>query len=211
MPLEILPFVLGPLENNTYLVADQASREAAIIDPAYDSEQVLAQAEKRGWRLTQIWLTHAHFDHMAGVAAVAAAFSPPLPVGLHPLDLDLYRRGGNGDIFGFDIQPGPEPSINLTSGLLIRLGETEIQVRHAPGHTPGHVMLYCQSAAALFCGDVIFQGSIGRTDTPEGNFETLIESIRTQVLTLPENTRLYPGHGPSTTVAVEKATNPFIQ
>ncbi len=211
MPLEILTFTLGPLENNTYLVADRTSREAAIIDPAYDSEQVLAEAEQRRWRLTQIWLTHAHFDHIAGVAAVAAAFTPPLPVGLHPLDLDLYRRGGNGDAFGFDIDPGPEPSINLTPGLLLRLGETDFQVRYAPGHTRGHVVLYCQSASALFCGDVIFQGSIGRTDIPGGDYMTLIESIHIQVLTLPEDTRLYPGHGPSTTVAIEKATNPFLQ
>jgi hydroxyacylglutathione hydrolase len=203
--------VLGPLENNTYLLADQATQVAAVIDPAFDSERVVAEAENRGWRLAQVWLTHAHFDPIAGVATVATAFDPPLPVGLHPDDLKLYRRGGNGNTFGFDVERGPEPSILFSAGQVLKLGKTEFQIRFAPGHTPGHVVLYSPEASALFCGDVIFQGSIGRTDIPGGDYPTLMESIRTQVLTLPGNTRLYPGHGPSTTVAVEKITNPFLQ
>jgi glyoxylase-like metal-dependent hydrolase (beta-lactamase superfamily II) len=114
-------------------------------------------------------------------------------------------------MFGLqDIDPGPEPSIDLSQGQILRLGKTEFEVRHAPGHTPGHVMFYCESANVLFCGDVIFRTSIGRTDLPRGDHATLIDSIRTQVLTLPDDTRLLNGHGPETTVGFERANNPFL-
>jgi glyoxylase-like metal-dependent hydrolase (beta-lactamase superfamily II) len=208
--LEIVSFALGPAMTNAYLVADGETGEAAVIDPAWDGHLILAEAEQRDWRIGHIWLTHAHFDHIGGAAAVADGLNPPPPVALHPDDYWLWRTEGGAAFFGYRIDPGPEPTIDLSHGQTLTLGSVEFSVRHAPGHTPGHVMLYCAAAGILFCGDVIFKFGIGRTDLPRGDHATLIHSIRSQVLTLPDATRLLPGHGPETTVAQERAMNPFL-
>jgi glyoxylase-like metal-dependent hydrolase (beta-lactamase superfamily II) len=126
-----------------------------------------------------------------------------------PQDYPL-ARAGFPSLFGLDFDPGPEPTIDLVHGMVLHLGSQQLEVRHTPGHTPGHVILYCAAEHLAFCGDVIFQGSIGRTDLPGGSYETLIESIRSQILSLPDETRLYCGHGPSTTVGDERAANPFL-
>jgi glyoxylase-like metal-dependent hydrolase (beta-lactamase superfamily II) len=208
--LSIVTFTLGLVETNTYLAADAESGEAAVIDPADRGEMIVSEAEKRGWRIANIWLTHAHFDHIAGSAGVADRTSPPPPVALHPDDYTLWRFQGGAPLFGMRIDPGPEPTIDLRHGQVLHLGQNQLEVRHAPGHTRGHVMFYCAAEKVMFCGDVIFQGSIGRTDLPDGNFDTLITSIREQVLTLPDATRLLPGHGPETTVGTERKYNPFL-
>jgi hydroxyacylglutathione hydrolase len=208
--LEIVSYVLGMVETNTYLLADPASGEAAVIDPAWNGEWIVAQAEIHGWRIAHIWLTHAHFDHMAGASGLTKAINPPPPVALHPVDLDLYRMQGGAPIFGLRIEPGPTPQIELAHGQQLRVGSIDLEVRHTPGHTPGHVVFYCSSEGVLFCGDVIFQGSIGRTDLPGGDYRTLIHSIRRQILTLPEETRLLSGHGPESSVSVERIKNPFL-
>jgi hydroxyacylglutathione hydrolase len=210
MSVEIIPFVLGVMQNNTYLVVDVDSRAAVVVDPSFGPGEVLAYAQDKRWQIRQVWLTHAHFDHYAGSQEVAGALNPPLPVGLHPADLDLWRRGGGGRDFGLQVDPGPEPGISFYHGQRLHLGGTEFEVRHAPGHTRGHIVLYCASAGALLCGDVIFQGGIGRTDLPGGDMDALLHSIRTQVLTLPDETRLLSGHGPETTVGEEKENNPFL-
>jgi hydroxyacylglutathione hydrolase len=211
MALEIVSFTLGPAATNAYLIGDTASDEAAVIDPAWDGHVILDAAAQRGWRVANIWLTHAHFDHLGGAAVVADGSNPPPPVAMHPDDYWLWRTQGGAAMFGLDIDPGPEPTVDLYHGQVLHLGDSQFEVRHAPGHTPGHVMFYCASENVLFCGDVIFQFSIGRTDFPRGSHETLIESIRTQVLTLPDETRLLNGHGPETTVGVERQFNPFLQ
>lgn len=208
--LSIVMFTLGPVGTNSYLIADAASGEAAVIDPAAEGSQIVRQAESRGWRIGNIWLTHAHFDHIAGAGGVADASNPPPPVALHPEDYSLWRLQGGAPLFGMRIDPGPEPTIDLFHGQTLHLGSNQLEVRHAPGHTRGHVMFYCQADRVLFCGDVIFQGSIGRTDLPGGDYDTLIESIHSQVLSLPDDTRLLSGHGPETTVGVERKYNPFI-
>jgi len=210
MPLEIVSFVLGPYQNNTYLVADDQSGSAIVIDPSFGSEVVLERAREKKWRIQEIWLTHAHFDHYAGAGVVAAAYQPPLPVRLHADDLDLWRSGGSARNFGLEFDPGPQPSLSFTHGQKLGIGGVPVEVRHAPGHTRGHVIIYCAGAKTLFCGDVIFQGSIGRTDLPGADYETLLNSIHTQVLTLPDDTRLLSGHGPETTVGEEKEENPFL-
>lgn len=207
---EIVPFTLGPVQTNCYLIADGESGEAAVIDPAWDGAMLAAESRKRNWRVTNIWLTHAHFDHLGGAAALADAHNPLLPVALHPADYWLWRNEGGAPLFGYRIDPGPEPTIDLRHGMTLRLGAYSLEVREAPGHTPGHVMFYCASEKVLFCGDVIFAGSIGRTDLPGGDLTTLLESIRSQVLSLPDETRLLSGHGPETTVGRERMTNPFL-
>jgi len=238
MPLEIVTFTLGPAMTNAYLVADSETKEAAVIDPAWDGKLILSEAQRRGWRIGHLWYTHAHFDHIGGAAEIADALNPLPLVALHPNDHVLWRAGGGGALFGFKIDPGPEPTIDFVHGQVLRLGNVQFEVRFTPGHTPGHCVLYCadvraakspkgerrersdQSAAlslskgrsegVCFCGDLIFAGSVGRTDLPGGDWETLEKSIREQIYTLPDETRLLSGHGPETTVGEEKRGNPFV-
>jgi hydroxyacylglutathione hydrolase len=208
--LEIISMTLGPVQTNSYIVADPGTEDAIVIDPAAEGPRILDEATKRGWHIGSIWLTHAHFDHLAGAAQVADGSSPPPPVALHAQDYPLWRAQGGALLFGLKIDPGPEPTIDLEHGQILRLGSNRFEVRHAPGHTRGHVMFYCAEQRVLFCGDVIFQGSIGRTDLPGGDYQTLMNSIRTQVLSLPDDTRLLTGHGPETTVGLERQYNPFL-
>jgi hydroxyacylglutathione hydrolase len=208
--LEIVSFTLGPAQTNAYLVADPQTKETAVIDPAWDGHIILAEAQKRGWRIGHLWYTHAHFDHIGGAGAIADALNPLPLVALHPNDHVLWRAGGGGALFGFDIDPGPEPTIDFVHGQILRLGSNEFEVRFTPGHTPGHCVLYVAAAGVCFCGDLIFNGSVGRTDLPGGDWETLVKSIKEQVFTLPDDTRLLSGHGPITTVGEEKMNNPFV-
>lgn len=208
--LEFVRLTLGPVGTNAYLVADPHSREAAVIDPAWNGDRIVAEAGRHDWRITNIWLTHAHFDHIGGSAAVADSYNPAPPVALHPQDAVLWRMQGGAALFGYRIDPGPEPTVDLFHGQILRLGKYQLEVRHAPGHTPGHVVFCCLAEQVAFCGDVIFQGSIGRTDLPGGNYDTLLQSIREQILTLPDETRLLSGHGPETTVGRERDWNPFL-
>lgn len=208
--LEIVSFTLGPARTNAYLVADSETRDAAVIDPSWDGQVILEAAQKRGWRIAHLWYTHAHFDHIGGAGAIADALNPLPLVALHPNDHVLWRAGGGGAMFGFDIDPGPEPTIDFVHGQILKLGNVEFEVRFTPGHTTGHCILYVPLAGVCFCGDLIFAGSVGRTDFPGGSWEHLEESIRTQVYTLPDETRLLPGHGPETTVEEEKRNNPFV-
>ena len=195
---------------NVYLVADSESKQAVVIDPAWDGEVVVEAAQGRGWRITDVWLTHAHFDHLAGTAGIVAEINPPPKVALHPDDLPLWRHQGGAPFFGMQIDPGPEPGVMLAHGQSLRLGNYEFEVRHAPGHTPGHVIFYSPVEKLVFCGDVVFRGSIGRTDLPGGDYHTLISSIRAQILSLEDGTRLLCGHGPETTVGEERVANPFL-
>lgn len=210
MALEIVSFTLGPVGTNSYLVADPANGVAAVIDPSWDGHIILTEAQKRNWRIAHLWYTHAHFDHIGGAGAIADALNPLPLVALHPADHTLWKTGGGGAIFGLNIDPGPEPVIDFTHGQQLYLGSNILEVRHTPGHTPGHVVLYCAEAGVCFCGDLIFCGSVGRTDLPGGSWQALEESILTQIYTLPEKTILLSGHGPKTTVGAEKTGNPFV-
>ena len=208
--LEIVSFTLGPAQTNAYLVADPDTKEAVVIDPAWDGHVILQAAQKHGWRIGHLWYTHAHFDHIGGAGAIADALNPLPLVALHPNDHVLWRAGGGGAFFGFDIDPGPEPTIDFVHGMKMKLGSNEFEVRFTPGHTTGHCIFYVASERVCFCGDLIFNGSVGRTDLPGGSWETLEKSIKEQIFTLPDDTRLLSGHGPITTVGEEKLNNPFV-
>ena len=207
--LEIVNMVLGPVETNAYLVGDAQAGEAVVIDPAWDGEEIAAEAKRRGWRISGVWVTHAHFDHIGGAGALARLPDAP-PVAMHAADLPLWRAQGGAPLFGMHIDPGPTPGLELVHGQKLNVGEYEFEVRHAPGHTAGHVMFYCAQQGVMFCGDVIFYSGIGRTDLPGGSYQTLLRSIQAQILTLPDETRLFSGHGPETTVGHEKRSNPFL-
>lgn len=208
--LEIVSFTLGPAQTNAYLVADPETKEAVVIDPSWDGHVILQAAQKRGWRIGHLWYTHAHFDHIGGAGAIADALNPLPLVALHPNDHVLWRAGGGGAIFGFDIDPGPEPTIDFVDGMKMKLGSNEFEVRFTPGHTTGHCVFYVASEKVCFCGDLIFNESVGRTDLPGGDWDTLVKSIKEQIFTLPDDTSLLSGHGPITTVSEEKMNNPFV-
>jgi hydroxyacylglutathione hydrolase len=208
--LEIILFTIGPVSTNAYLVADPDTKEAAVIDPAWDGHVILKAAQDRGWRIGHLWYTHAHFDHIGGAAAIADSLNPLPLVALHPDDHVLWRAGGGGSVFGFNIDPGPEPTIDLHHGQILKLGSNEFEVRHTPGHTKGLCVFYVANEKVCFCGDLIFNRSVGRTDLPGGDWTTLENSIRMQIFTLPDETRLLSGHGLETTVGDEKKFNPFV-
>jgi glyoxylase-like metal-dependent hydrolase (beta-lactamase superfamily II) len=210
-PLSVVSFVLGPVQTNAYLVGDPSIKKAVVIDPAWDGEVIVREAERRDWQIEGIWLTHAHFDHTGGVAAVAKSGDSGIPVALHPEDMLLWRAQGGAAFFGFrSFDPGPEPSIELAHNMELHLGSHKFEVRSTPGHTAGHVIFIAREAQIAFSGDLIFRGSVGRTDLPGGDWNTLRRSIEEEVLTLPDETQLLSGHGPSTTVGHERRTNPFL-
>lgn len=208
--LEIVTLRLGPVQTNSYLIADGASGDAAVIDPAWDGQLILEQAARRNWRIAHLWYTHAHFDHIGGAGSIADQLNPLPLVALHPADHVLWRAEGGAPLFGFRIDPGPEPTIDLFDGEKLILGQIGLEVRHTPGHTPGHCIFYAPSDSVCFCGDLIFQRGVGRTDLPGGSFDDLARSIRSQVFSLPDETRLLSGHGPATTVGEERRLNPFV-
>ncbi len=207
--MKILSLTLGPVETNCYIVADPETNEAAVIDPSWDGDVIAQTIAKHGWNLKAIWLTHAHFDHIGGVAALVKPLSEAVPVYLHPDDNELYKSGGSAARFGIHIEPGPEP-LPLEHGQILKVGRYTFETRHTPGHRPGHSVFYCAQTATLFSGDLLFYRSVGRTDLPGGDWETLENSIRGQVYGLPAETQVYSGHGDVTTVGEEKMGNGFV-
>lgn len=210
MNIEINNFINGPLKNNTYLLFDPITKNAVVIDPSLDTQSLISCIEKKKLFLRQIWITHAHFDHTIGIKDLLSRFAHPIDIALHPDDLDLWNSGGGGRHFNLPSITNPPPTLLLSDSQILELGETRWQILHTPGHSPGSVVYYCAELKKAFCGDLIFKGSVGRTDLPDGNYKQLIHSIETKILTLPSDTILYPGHGPETSVFIESTTNPFL-
>lgn len=205
--LEIVALPNGQFAENCYLIGDRATRRAVIIDPGEEPRLFLAELDTRGWSLQSIWLTHAHLDHIMGVGAVKAATG--VPIHLHPADRALYDSlPRQGEWMGVPLEPPPPPDAELVEGETLHLGAHEFLVRQTPGHSPGSVSFI--TPGLVLSGDVLFNGSIGRTDLPGGDFPTLMQSIHSVLLALPDSTVVYSGHGPETTVGVERMTNPFL-
>lgn len=210
--LKIIPFILGPMDNNTFLALDTDTHHAAVIDPSFESKTVLAFIQQHHITLQAVWLTHAHFDHIAGVDDILSAYpAATLKVGLHHADLNLWHSGGGSEIIGINMKIQAEPDLFFEHNQTLTLGNQTLEVRHTPGHTHGHVVFYSPAAKAVITGDLIFMGSVGRTDLAGGSHSTLLESIRTQIMPLPPETRLLPGHGAETRLADELRFNPYLQ
>lgn len=207
--MEVLTFTGGAFVQNTVLVVCADNRTALLIDPGAATPDALAAARARNLEIAAILLTHAHLDHVEGVAA--AKRETAAPIHLHPLDRPLYDSLFiQAATFEVPFEEPPPPDADLVPGANLVFGGSEFEVVFTPGHAPGHVVFVAASDPVAISGDVIFAGSIGRTDLPGGDYRVLMESIRTRVLTLPPETRLYPGHGPETTVGHERVTNPFL-
>lgn len=207
--IHIRSFTAAGFEENAYLMWRQGTGHALAVDPGAQTAEMAVALEAENLSLDGIVLTHAHVDHVEGVGALHEKTNAP--IWLHPADRPLYERAGDqAAMFGLSLQPLPAAHHALEHEQHLKLADIEIEVRHVPGHSPGHVILWIAEAHAAIVGDVIFHGSVGRTDLPGGNFAQLVRGIRRYVFTLPGDTTLWPGHGPPTTVAHEQATNPFL-
>ncbi len=204
---EVVCLTNGQFAENCYLVADDSRGVAAIVDPGEESGLFLAEAARRRWTIDAIWLTHAHVDHILGVAAVKQATGAP--IFLHPGDLPLYRQlPGQGGWMGIAVEPPPPPDHEWADGDEAVIGDYSFAVRHSPGHSPGSVSFL--GYGMVFGGDVLFRQSIGRSDLPGGDPQVLMATIRDKFLTLPDDTVVHSGHGPATTIGYEKTFNPFL-
>ncbi len=210
MSLRVDTFVLGQINNNTYLLWDEESREAAVIDPSFHPITVGERIKATQLDLKAIWLTHGHFDHFVGIDDMQSSLGAPIPVFLHETDLVMYREGGLSRRFGFPMPPIPEPTGKLADLDTLHLGHSQISVIHTPGHSGGHVVFHAGDSNIVFTGDLIFKQSVGRTDIPGADQDRLLESIHTRILTMPEDTILMPGHGEATTVGDEIEFNPYL-
>ena len=200
--------VVGPLAVNCYIVACKATKEAAVIDPGEEGSRILTKTELMGVKITSIINTHGHFDHIGANNYLKEHTDAKLI--LHEDDCDLLPMAAEHALrYGLTVTPSPKPDLTVSDGDIIKTGNLEIKVIDTPGHSPGGICLLVEDS--LFSGDTLFAESIGRTDLPGGNFKQLISSIKLKLLPLAPNTKVYPGHGESTTIGMEKQANPFIQ
>lgn len=208
--MDVRAFAGGVFGENGYLVVCGDTGAAVVVDPGATAPDIARAATEEGVDLQAILLTHAHLDHIEGVHVIRE-LDPSLPIWLHPLDRGWYDGiQQQAAMFGYQVAPQPAPDHDFVPGEAFRFGGCRFEVRFAPGHAPGHVILVAEEHHLALVGDVIFQGSIGRTDLPGGDFKTLMTSIREQVMTLPDETVLHTGHGPRTTVGAERTGNPFL-
>jgi len=210
MSLILKTYIIGNMANNTYLLADSESKQAFLVDPAMDVAAILPEIEKDGWKIQEILLTHAHFDHTYGLYELQQHWKPLPHIALHEEDQPLYQAGGLGDLAGLHRDALPKISFWLTDDEILTLGDTLIHVYHCAGHTPGHVFFYIPALKTALVGDIIFRRGVGRTDLPGASQSDLVNNIKNKIFQLPDDTRLLSGHGPATTVAEEKRENPFL-
>lgn len=199
-----------PFQQNCSLVWDSDTKQAAVIDPGGDLETLLGEARRLGLKLEQIWLTHAHIDHAGGTAELAEQLQLPV-IGPHAADqfwIDALRE--QGAMFGFPEARAFRPTRWLQDGDTVELAGHVLHVRHCPGHTPGHVVFHSPEMKRAFVGDVLFAGSIGRTDFPQGDHDTLIASITQRLWPMGDDTVFIPGHGPESTFGRERRSNPYV-
>lgn len=205
--MNVSHLVVGPFEENCWFLHDPSLGEVVLVDPGDDPARICAAIDGLGARLIAVWLTHAHLDHIGGIAGVRRAW-PGVPVHLHPLDLPVYAWGEkSARVYGIPFEQPAPPEHDLVEGQLLVFAGERFTVRHLPGHAPGHVAFV--GSEHLFSGDLLFAGSIGRTDLP-GSDPDAMEASLARLSTWPPALVVHPGHGPETTIGAELASNPFL-
>lgn len=210
--LSITTIPVTVFSQNARIVACSETKSAIIVDPGGDSDLIIDALKGSGFTCSAVWLTHSHLDHCAGVARILEEFRVPLVA--HPVE-QAMRANVQKIAQMYGLPPSewmncPEPTVEIRGGETLSVGKHDATVLFTPGHSPGHVAFYFAKDNVLVSGDALFQGSIGRTDLPGGNHEQLLASIRREILTLPDNTRVLSGHGEDTTVGEERLSNPFL-
>ena len=205
--MNVQTLTVGAFQENCYLVVDERSRKAVIVDPGSEGERLVEAVDKSGATLEAVWITHAHVDHVGAIAAVKRRWD--VPVYLHPLDRRLYEAAPlQAEVYGLPFEPpSAPPDREFSDGQSLKVGDIEFTVMHCPGHSPGHVVIHGHGVALV--GDCLFAGSIGRTDLPFSNPPELASSLE-KISALPPETVVYPGHGMDTTIAQELLSNPFL-
>ncbi len=210
--IKIEKFVVNPLGENSFIISDETG-ECIFVDPGYfyDEEHVEVKDYIKNNNLTPVKITntHCHFDHIMGVEFVRYEFK--IPFLAHADDVFWVEKAiDQGKMFGFEMEPVAPVDDFLVEHEFVEFGNTKLKIIHVPGHSPGHVVFYSEPDKKLIAGDVLFYGSIGRTDLPGGDYDTLILNIKNKLFDLPDDTIVYCGHGPETTIGFEKKTNPFL-
>ena len=202
----VTTFTVGAFQENSYLLTDATAGVSVLIDPGAEPDRLAAAVDRSGATLTGIWLTHAHLDHVGAIAGLKRRWD--VPVYLHPLDEPLYTMASRqAALYGLPFEQPPPADRPLGEGDVLEVGRFRFDVMHAPGHAPGHVVIHGHGLA--FVGDCLFAGSIGRTDLPMSNPRDLARSLD-RIAALPDETIVYSGHGPATTIATEARSNPFL-
>jgi len=200
--------VVGPLEVNCYLLGCEETREGVVIDPGADTDRIIPLLSRHGLKIVHVINTHGHFDHVGGNRKILETTGADLL--LHEADVPLLPlAGATAAAYGLKAEDSPRPDGYLRDGMNIAFGNYELTVLHTPGHTPGGCCLYREGM--VITGDTLFADSVGRTDLPGGSLAALVESIHSKLLTLPDDTVAYPGHGPATTIGRERLQNPYLQ
>lgn len=201
--------VVGPLDVNCYIAADEKTKEAVCIDPGGDVDEVMAELENDKLCLKYIINTHAHFDHVGGNAVLKKTTGAKFAI--HKDDAVLLKdAAGQSAVFGMKTASSPQPDIFLKDGDKIIIDNLMLNVIHTPGHTPGGICLMIKNEKILFTGDTLFAGSIGRTDLPGGSYKDIMSSIKDKILPLGDDVKVFPGHGPETTIEQERKFNQFL-
>ena len=202
--------VVGQLAVNCFILGCEKTKEAVVIDPGSNAERVAAAIQKLGLKVKYVVNTHGHFDHVGGNRAILAATGATLLI--HRDDVPFLSRAADvATMYGLTTENSPPPGQTLHDGMSVSFGEYELKVLHTPGHTPGGCSLYIEKEGMVITGDTLFADSVGRTDFPGSSHEALISGIRTKLLTLPDETLVFPGHGPSTTIGRERLHNEYLQ
>jgi len=204
--LNVQTITVGAFQENCYLVVDDRTNHAAIVDPGSEGDRLVETIDRSGAQLQAIWITHAHVDHVGAVASVKRKWD--VPIYLHPLDRRLYEAASRqAQVYGVPFEEPPPPDKEFADGQQLKIGSAEMTVMHAPGHAPGHVVIHGNGIALV--GDCLFAGSIGRTDLPFSNPPQLAATLQ-KISALAPETVVYPGHGMETTIAQERLSNPFL-